>query len=76
MLGACLAPVLFTPTSDATLLQNKIGVRFHEAPECSCSTAQVLLSYGSLGKPAPAMHHAGPLADRLVQAAALWWRGS
>lgn len=29
----------------------------------------VLLSYGSLGTPAPAVHHTGPLAGRLVQAA-------
>lgn len=36
--------------------------------------SQVLLSYGSLGTPAPAVHHTGPLADRLVQAAALWWK--
>lgn len=46
VLGASLAPLLFTPTSDAmldrkcTLLQNEIGVRFHEAPECSYCTAQ------------------------------------
>lgn len=29
----------------------------------------VLLSYGSLGTPAPAVHHTSPLAGRLVQAA-------
>lgn len=29
----------------------------------------VLLSYGSLGTPAPAVNHTGPLAGRLVQAA-------
>lgn len=40
------ALLLFTPTSDAMLqrkcmlLQNEIGVRFHEAPECSYCTAQ------------------------------------
>lgn len=29
----------------------------------------VLLSYGSLGTPAPAVHHTSPLVGRLVQSA-------